>query len=321
MSARLVLLSLALAGAAHADLAPRGADWDGLGRWVTALESTAIDVRTPDALDLATLPAGAGLALIGAPPAADTAGLRRFVQEGGRLLMAIEGPELDALARAFEAGVVPAPAEGPRLGGHPALHVLRSPRGGLFRGVDHLVANHPVGLTAPERLGAAVRFADGTGFAYHLRVGEGEALLLGDASLFINLMLDAGDNARFAANVGAWLGRDGEAPVFLAGATTAVDGAYGAPTPDPDGEGPVAALNEALRALGGDTAPDDLAIHFFLALLLAGVLMYAVTVFPGSEPGADPAAPPFPPGAEVERAAGAPGGPADPDARRMGESS
>lgn len=318
MRLSIVLLVLTFGGPTQADLAPRGADWDGLGRWVTALESTAIEVRTPDSVDLAALPAGAGLALVGAPPGADTAGLRRFVQEGGRLLVAAEGADLDPLLRAFEASVVPAPPEGPRLGGHPALHVLESPRGGLFRGVNHLVANHPVGLVAPDRLGAAVRFADGTGFAYHLRVGEGEALLLGDASLFINLMLDAGDNGRFAANVGAWLGRDGEAPVYLAGATTVVEGAYGTPTPDPAGEGPVAALNAALRGLSGDTAPDDLAIHFFLALLLAGVLMYAVAVFPGSEPGADPAAPPFPPGAEVERAAGAPGGPADPDARRKG---
>ena len=317
-TASIILGCSLLAAGAQADLDTRGADWDGLSRWVASLEAASIEVRTPDSIDLAALAPGSGLALIGAvPEGADAAGLRRFVQEGGRLLLAVEGDEAAGLLRAFEAGVDPAPVDLPLLGGHPALPVLSVAGGGVLQGVDHLVTNHPVALRATERLTAAVRYADGTPFAYHLRVGEGEAVLVGDASLFINLMLDAADNARLAANLGAWLGRDGKVAVYVAGAATPVRGRYGQPDDPAAGPGTVGALNRALANLSGDTPPDDLAIQLFIALLLAGTLMYAVAVFPGGEPAADPATPPFPAGAEVERAAGAPGGPADPDALRQ----
>lgn len=308
------LLALLVAGPAWADLDPRSTEWNGLSRWVQGLERGATAVHTPERLDLGAVPKESGLALVGAERVEDLTGVRRWVERGGRLLLAIEGPEADGLLRLFDAHAAPAPEGGRRLGGHPALRVLPGPdRGALFRGVRHIVTNRPHALTAAEHLRPQMRYEDGTPFAYHLRLGAGEVLLFGDASLLINQMLEAGDNARMAANVGAWLARGGQTPVYVVGPAGRVTGS-GAGGNAPAAEGTVAALNRALGRLSAHAAPDAPAVHILLALLLAACITYLVTVFPGGR-GDD-----VPPSADatgaVARAAGRPGGPADPDQPR-----
>ncbi|MCA9542481.1 MAG: hypothetical protein KC620_26470, partial [Myxococcales bacterium] len=181
---------------------------------------------------------------------------------------------------------------------------------GLFNRAPRLVANHPVALRAPEHLQPAVRFADGTPFAWHLRIGAGEVVLLGDSSLFINLMLDAGDNARFAANVGSWLGRDGATPIVLVSGPAPLSGQYGGPGL---AQGAVDDLNRALGDLGAQLAPDEIVLHALIALLLAAVLIYAVAVFPGGSAEASRPPPVRPGSSRAERAAGRPDGPAAPE--------
>ena len=304
---------LLVAGAAWADLAPRSTEWNGLSRWVAGLEQGAIAVQTPDEVALGALPPEGGLALVGAEAVEDTASLRRWVAGGGRLLVAVEGPEADAVLRLFDAHAVAAPESGPRLGGHPALRVIEAPdRGRLFRGVRHVVANWPQALRAADHLRPQLKYEDGTPFVFHLKLGAGEVLLLGDASLLINQMLEAGDNARLAANVGAWLARDGAQPVWVVGPAGRVAGHSAADTPSSE-TGPVAAINRALGQLATHAAPDAPAVHILLALLLAACITYLVTVFPGGRGDEAPGSPPLDAAGQVARAAGQPGGPADPD--------
>ncbi len=299
---------------AHADLGPRSTEWDGLSRWVRALEEAEIAVRTPDRVELAGLPADSGLALVGAETAEDLPGLRRFVEGGGRLLLAAEGPEADPLLQLFDAHATDAPSDAPRLGDHPALRVVATPgRGPLFRGVRYLVTNRPTALAAASHLSPQVTWTDGTPFAFHLRLGKGEVILVGDASLLINLMVGAGDNARFAANLGGWLSRDGAAPVYVLGPDAVVG--PGAPGEGAPQESTVARLNRALAELAGHRAPDPTAVYVLLAALLTAALAYLYAVFPGADPEPRQISTPLDAPGPVQRSAGQPGGPAGPDAR------
>lgn len=292
-----------VAGAAAID----DPEWDGLQRWAEAMRAGGVVVSGAEALDLATVPPGSGLALLD-PTAGEVDGLRLFAQEGGRLLLAVEDPAAAPLLAAFGLRLAPAP-EASDDDGHRALQAFAVPGGGLFEQVEVLLANHPVALDGPPHLDAAVRWPDGTAFAYHLRVGEGEVVVVADASLFINLMLDGGGNARFAANVGTWLARDGQAAVWVVGPEATVEGRYG---DSADGERALDGLNAALGELGRLLDPDDLVLHLLLAMLLASTLVYVVAVFPGGGPGPGRASA-APAVGRAERAAGAATGPAAPE--------
>ncbi len=314
-----LMFSVGTAWAGAGDLEPRGADWNGLSRLVGAFERSGVKVETPPALDLAHLRADQGLAWLDpdggepmGPQGASAADVRRFVQDGGRLLLAAEGPGADALLAELGLRRAEAPLAGEaKLGGHPALVVLRAPDAGLLTGVRDVVANHPGALAGPEGLAPALTFSDGTPFLYHLRLGAGEAVVLGDASLFINLMQDAGDNARLAAALGAWLAGGGERSVVIAAGATPLTGRYRGIAPPP-AEGVRDRMNAALEALRVAT-PDSLAVRFFVALALAGTVLYAFTVFPGGGRSRRRPVGPARRPARADARAGRPGGPAAPD--------
>ncbi|MCK6569795.1 DUF4350 domain-containing protein [Myxococcota bacterium] len=277
-------------------------DWDGLTRWYGAARSARIDVR-PGPLALDTLPPKAAVALIApeVPPPADA--LLRFVREGGRLLVADEGDGAATLYGALGLRLVPAPAGGVLpLPGVPGVGVLTPRATGVFDGVGRLFVNHPAAF-APVEYDAAVRFSDGTPFAFHVAVGQGAVLAVADSSVFINLMQTVPDNARFAANVMGWLSEDGARPVMLLAGHDAVTGEYaGVAPPDEALSGP-AAVNRLVEKLSS-ARPDDPLIRIFVALLLAAACIYALAVFPGPaapdrRPG--PRLPPPPPTAPRRR--------------------
>lgn len=288
-------------------------EWDGFARWIRAMQSDRLTVEAPPALDLSRVPPGAGLALLD-PPAAEFDGLRLFVQEGGRVLLAVEGPAAEPLLEAFDIQLAPVPPRSPLDEGHPALRGLPAPGSGLFAGVDDLLANRPAAIAAPVHLEPAVRFGDGAAFAYHLQLGEGELLVLADASLFINLMLDGADNARLARNAAAWMSRGGAVPIWFAGPATPIEGRYG----DAASDTALAGLNRALSDLGRILDPDDLVLHLLLAMAIAGTLVFAVSVFPGGASSVTEGPVIGAPG-RAEHLAGRPTGPAGPEAAPAAE--
>lgn len=300
--------------AARADLSTESDAWDDLSRWLAGHREAGGVVRVGASVDLGQVPAGSGLALLAPGEVTEPAGVRRFVQEGGRVLIAVDDEGASALLREFETGVQEAPVGGEVLGGHEALVVLRPPDARVFAGVGALVTNRPVALTPIRDLEPAIRFADGSAFAWHLKLGEGELLVVGDASLFINLMLDAGGNRTFAANVASWLSRGGTVPLTVVGGGVPLTGTYGAPPPSA-----VEGINGMLAHLAGEGAPDVLLVHVLLALLLAAVTAYTLLVFPGRPAGRPGPSRPSAESGAVERAAGAPGGPAAPESGWPGE--
>lgn len=301
-----VALGLLISAGALGETAD-SAQWDGFTRWVQALRAAGYTVEAPDRLDLTAVPPGAGLALLD-PAAGDFEGLQLFVQEGGRVLLAVESPDAEPLIAAFGLRFAPVPPAAADEG-HPALRPLRAPGAGVFAGVADVLTNRPAALAGPLHLDPAVAYEDGTPFAYHPELGEGELVVLADASPLINLMLDGADNARLAGNLGAWLARDGAAPIRFAGPTTTVSGRYGG---EGGGGGALAGLNRALADLGRILDPDDLILHLLLAMAIAGTLVFAVAVFPGGGPPVTDG-PVVPPPGRAEHLAGRPTGPAAPE--------
>jgi hypothetical protein len=298
--------------AAGGALAAVSTDWDGLSRTAGRIEAAGAALEVPATLDLGAITAGDALLLVAPAPLEpdDAASLLRFVRQGGRLALLDEGDGAAPLLNRLGLRSIPAPTtHGRRLGGQSALPVLRTPERGLFRGVRDLVANHPGGFAPAQGSDApfepTIRFEDGTAFGYHLRVDEGEAVLLADASLAINLMHDAGDDARLIDNLARWLGADGRR-VIMVGPGTEWDGTFG--KPPPGGDGFAGDLNQALGALSVPT-PAPFAVRLIASMLLAGAVLFVLLVFPGGrrERGWFGAAPTS---GSADRLAGAPGAPA-----------
>ena len=314
--AALVALGACLAAAGNADasdLAVENLEWNGLSGFAAALRRASVDLHADATFDLATVEPGSTVAIIGVDiPSGIADALHRFVLEGGRLLLADEGPGADALLERFGLVRSAAPRNGqPRAGGHPALAIIDAPGTGVFAGVHRLVTNHPGALTSREGLRGAIHYRDGTPFAFHLEFGAGEFIALSDSSLFINLMRSAGDNSRLLANLGTWLSDGGERSVKLAAGATPLAGDYAGAVPASRAPGAAGRLNRAIQQLG-IRRPDDVALRFAVALLLAILVLFALTVFPGGRPrlaptlglGRSPIA---------DRMAGQPGGPAAPE--------
>lgn len=267
-------------------------DWTGLTRWLGAGRGARLDVRTGP-LDLATLSPKSGVALIAPEAPVPAEPLLRFVREGGRLLVADEGEASAELWAGLGLRSAPAPRGGQTtLPGHPDFVVLTPSTVGVFEGVERLVTNHPAAF-AETPLDAAVGYADGTPFAFQLSVGNGEVLVLADSSLFINLMQTVPENARFAANAMAWLAEDGTRPVHLLAGADSTQGDYAGVAPPDEKLGGAATLNRGLARLS-TARPDDPAVRFFVALLLAATCIYALAVFPGAGSRRRPTGPRFP---------------------------
>jgi hypothetical protein len=246
-------------------------------------------------------------------PRADlaTSAIPIFVQEGGRLLLAVESPEAAAVLAPFGARLASPPTTARQFRGHSALLVVGpAPRTSpLFNGLDTIVTNRPQAIAHRDGIDAVAVFSDGSPFAYHLQYGAGEVVLLADASLFINSMLSAGDDARLAERVVRWLGRDGQGPIWIGGRDVAADGRYGQEGRQSWAE----RTNAVLQRLGVNTTPDRALVLLLLTLILAATLVFVMGVFPGgSRRGPAPWRSHHDAVVAIEGRAGQPGGPADP---------
>ncbi|MEO1272311.1 MAG: hypothetical protein AAFX99_29795, partial [Myxococcota bacterium] len=160
----------------------------------------------------------------------------------------------------------------------------------LLDGVKSVVANHPSALST--RGGAILPFLDEAyGLVYDMRLAKGKVIVLGDASLAINHMLDVRDNRRFMANAIEYLCRDVEGtcrPVLLVG-DFKLSGNY-TPTRESDDDvsgwlgGTLDQFNEALEQLD-DYVPPHNAVYYASLLLMGGVVVFLLTIFPVRKPG------------------------------------
>jgi len=305
-----ILLGL-IGSPAHAELSPLRTDWSDLSRFVELAEAASSALSTAPTFDWGALPAKAGVALFDPSSTTAASGLSLFVQEGGRLLLAVESDASASLLADYGISFATAPKRAQRFQGHPALlvvspNVRTSP---LLKGVDTLISNRPRACAHRDGIEPVAVFSDHTPFAYHLKFGAGELLVLADASLFINSMLSAGDNAIFARQVARWLGREGASPIWIGGRDVVSEGRYGEATPRTFTE----RANNALSRIGQNSTPDRALVILLLTLILAAALVFVMGVFPGGRRESSiPWRSHHEAVAAIEGRAGQPGGPADP---------
>lgn len=213
--------------------------------------------------------------------------LAGFVIDGGKVLLGDDfggsGPFLGRL------GIKQVPTEEIRHAsyylGRPGLPVFEpGGRHPLLEGVEQVVANHPAGLIT--RGGAILPYNDARfGLVYDMRLARGKVIVVGDSSIFINHMLKVRDNGVFVANALEYLCRDADpcSPKLLVG-DFELTGEY-APqnTPDDDvfdqiGES-LDQINEALEKLD-DYVPPYNAVYYASLLLMGGVVVFLITIFP-----------------------------------------
>ena len=262
-------------------------------------------------MDWGALPTKAGVALFEPPATTAASGLSLFVQEGGRLLLAVESDAAASILADYGITLATAPKSARRFQDHRALlvvapNVRTSP---LLKGVNTLISNRPRACAHRDGIEPVAVFSDLTPFAFHLKFGAGEVLVLADASLFINSMLSAGDNALFARQVVRWLGREGEGPIWIGGRELVGEGRYGHVTPRTFSE----RANHALGRIGQNSTPDRALVILMLTLILAAALVFVMGVFPGGRRESSiPWRSHHEAVAVIEGRAGQPGGPADP---------
>lgn len=219
-----LLLALPAAAGADDDFDPTSEAWNGLSELTeVALALPGVRVDVLPALDWSQ----ADGAVLVVHPLADlgAAAARRFVEGGGRLVVADDHGQGDELLRAFGLVRAAVPVEATeRLAGHAGFPVAR-PVGAhpLVEGVARVVTNHPTGLLGE---GTCVATFPGTGvhLAIERRLGEGRVLGISDGSVLINNMLELMDNRRFAENLVRWaVGEDGGRLVVAAGTKRSVE--------------------------------------------------------------------------------------------------
>ena len=201
----LVTVAPRVAGAA-ADFDPRSESWNGLSGFAAAVgRAPATVLHTVPAVDWARLGSRDALLIVHPTEPVDVAAARRFVQGGGRLVLADDFGRGEGLLREFGLSRVPAPGRrGEALGGNPVLAVARAAAGHpLMEGVGRLVCNHPAGLEAQGRI-VATFAGTGVHLAVERVLGEGRFLALSDPSVLIDNMRELPGNRRFADNLVRW---------------------------------------------------------------------------------------------------------------------
>jgi hypothetical protein len=195
VGALLVLWSPALVREAASHELPLDAqDWQGLGQWIERVGTEGIMLVPSDTLGH-RVPAGGVLVWMHPPEDVPVDDLLAWIASGGRLLWVAERDSGCVPLRAMGLRcVIHAPAHDMFWDEMPDLPVLRP--GGMHElaaGIRQLVANRPAAFSGPGR--PVFPFADGAGLVWDLRLQHGRVVVVGDVSLFINLMQPAGDNA------------------------------------------------------------------------------------------------------------------------------
>ncbi|MEO0326598.1 MAG: DUF4350 domain-containing protein, partial [Myxococcota bacterium] len=229
-----------------------------------------VRLDTPAEIEVASLDRSDGLLLLHPVRGLPLASLAAFLRSGGRVALADDFGEGEALLSLY--GIRRERAEGEgiaRLRGNPRLLVATaSSRHPLAEGVSSLVTNHPAELRHPA-LDPVFAFGDGA-LVLTGAVEQGRLVALSDPSVLINNMQRFKGNARFAANLLAYLG-EGGGRVLIATPTTRVRGRFGE-----RGVPPLDQLRDALGELAGAEAP-PLALRLFALVLFALCLVVAVS--------------------------------------------
>ena len=160
------------------------------------------------------------VAILGDPPG-DLSWYPRFIERGGRVLVASDRPSVNPISESFgvrvETGTVRVRSGDDAFNGCfdcPVVDVARDAQTighPLFRDVKRIAFNRPAWLST-QQVGGLLRLPrlhreGAPACLVATRFGPGRIAILSDHSVFINLMLPEADNLAFARNLLRWRGR------------------------------------------------------------------------------------------------------------------
>lgn len=279
--------SAALAQSSTAgDFDPVDDSWRGLSRFVELARDQGVDIEIAGELNWSTQAPDEVLIFVHPRAGLKISSAAGYVIDGGRMLVAddfgVSSPFLERLDVSRVKVEMDNLPHQRFVHGNPALPVFEpTGRHPLLDGVNTLVANHPAVLLNVG--GPVVSYDDGAGLIYDMNLGEGKAVLFGDASLLINHMLSVADNGLLAKNTLDYLcrGRDRcRARLFVGDFEQ--HGRYRSRQPDARDSDGFSAQLDSLNELISDfmeQMPAARLLYYLGILLAAGLALYLAAVF------------------------------------------
>ena len=205
----------------RAELRPESQTWSDISKFAEAASKRNLTVRSAHALQTALAsPQSASLLL--APTCTRESGhaLSRYVRQGGRILIAAEDDRSLACLRPFGASLAALTSAIQSSTSHPQLHLVKVSGPKPLAMGTHVLSNRANRLTVKGESDTILNYGDGSIAGVRIRHGAGTAIILGDSSLFINLMRPQLDNAKFVDGLVDWLVSGGPAFVWVVGPDT-----------------------------------------------------------------------------------------------------
>jgi uncharacterized protein DUF4350 len=199
ISLQLVALVIAVpALAAGGDYRLDSRDWNGLGRLADEATAAGCTMTATDTLDWSTLEARDVVWFVYPRTAVDGGMLRRYLEAGGRAVLADDFGASDAALAALEIRRLRGELHGvDRYDANAALPIARQALSTeLSVGIADVVANHPAFFSAATP--ATYAFSPGAALVVEGRLGKGYFVAIADPSVLINNMLDIDENLAFA---------------------------------------------------------------------------------------------------------------------------
>ena len=193
-----VLVACARASAAGGDYRLDSREWNGLGRLADEAVAAGCSIEATETLDWSALEARDVVWFVYPRTTIDGGMLRRWLEAGGRAVIADDFGASDAALAALDIRRLRGElADVDRYEGNAALPIARQTLSTeLSVGIPDLVANHPAFLSAATP--ATYAFSPGAALVVEGRLDKGYFVALADPSVLINNMLDIDEDLAFA---------------------------------------------------------------------------------------------------------------------------
>jgi hypothetical protein len=271
------LAALVLAGrvsAAGGDYKLDSRDWNGLGRLADEATAAGCSMTAVDTLDWSAVEARDAVWFVYPRTVLDGGLLRRYLEAGGRAVLADDFGASDAALAALEIrrlrGELPSV---PRYDENPALPVARQAMSTeLSAGIPAVIANHPAFFSAATP--ATYAFSPGAALVVEGRLGKGYFVALADPSVLINNMLDLDENLAFARSLVRRTCKPGERILLVTQSFVARGEPSGELSPPAPSDTAFVRFNRMIEAINDAArAATDGRLLGILATLLAAVAL------------------------------------------------
>ncbi|HEX4458027.1 MAG TPA: DUF4350 domain-containing protein [Polyangia bacterium] len=173
-------------------------EWNGLSRLADEARLAGCTIEPTESLDWSTLGPRDSVWFVYPRTAVDGGKLRRYLEAGGRAVLADDYGASDAALAALEIRRLRSDLDGAeRYQDNPALPIAKQTLGTeLSAGTSSLVANHTAFFSAATP--ATYSFVPGAALVVEGRLGHGYFVAIADPSIFINNMLEIDEDLGFA---------------------------------------------------------------------------------------------------------------------------